>query len=439
MITKADIKNYFILTLAVLMCSMLSVGAQSLQAPYAPTQEEMTQPYPFGGLKDSLLTALKASGWLNLRVQASADKLIIAFENRIYRFEARAIKALIKEVAPIIGTRYKTLALIVLNRNVPIMGLSLSLEAWNGFLHDAQAFPVFANSIHTTLNIQADWQLLKDQPITQTGALRTEAYVDPQLRMGLGGYPKPVLVQINLLPTANLYLWRGAQLKAQAIVPTFNQLPIPEDKSIRPGLIGINQYFRLPSATFMGLSAGYFTNYTYGLELELSKILFNGRFIWRNKMGYTGYASFPKRLGLEKPVPGWQVSSLANLDYRSSVEYRLAKYNLVAKIEAGRYLYHQNAVKVSVVRQFRETDIGFFGQKSSQGANYGFQLSIPILSKKYGKPQRFQFRTSKSLPYTYTATQYVVEDYQSGNDLYLFLKKLNPPFIQNQLRNSLDW
>jgi hypothetical protein len=389
--------------------------------------------------QDSLQQVLEKAGWLNITSDANADRLIVGFENRIYRFEAKAIKELVKIIAPILGGRFSSLDLIVMSRNVPLIGVSLSLDAWRNFQNGVNTFQDFANSIQTTLDIRDDWQRLRARPVRHPGAYRIDAFVDPQLKMALGGYPKPVLAQINLLPTANVFLWRGAQFTAQAVVPIINKIPIPEDKFLRPGLITFNQYFRLPGATFLGLSAGYFTNYSYGAEIELSKIFLNGRIIWRGKAGYTGYASYPQRLRVEKPLPGWQISSLSYVDYQSSIEYRLPKYDLVTKVEAGRFLYFQNAIRVSVVRQFRETDIGFFAVKNSIGSNYGFQVSLPIAPKKYGKPKTVQFRPGKAFNYTYTATQYTMEEYRTGNDIYAFFKKLNPLFIKNQLRQSDGW
>jgi hypothetical protein len=399
----------------------------------------VTSRITLASLEDSLYVALEKTGWLNLHIYADGDRLLIAYENRLYRFEARAIKALVNQVAPIIGNRYRQLDLVVMSRNEPLIGISLSLQAWNDFQKDEQSFPAFAKSIETTLDVQKNWQLLRGQTVRHPGAYRIDAFLDPQLKMGLGGYPKPILAQINLLPTANVFLWRGAQLTLQTIVPVLNQLPIPEDKLFRPGLIAFNQYFRLPGASFVGLSAGYFTNYSYGAEIELSKFFLNGRLIWRGKAGYTGYASYPQRLRLEKPVPGWQISSLNYLDYQSSLEYRLAKYDFVMKVEAGRYLYFQNSVKVSAVRQFKETDLGFFAMKNDKGVNYGFQVSVPIFPKKYGKPKLVQFRPGKAFDYTYTATQATLESYRTGNDIYGFFKKLNPLFIKNQLINPSDW
>lgn len=390
-------------------------------------------------LEDSIYAALKNTGWLNLHIYADGDRLLIAYENRLYRFEARAIKALVNQVAPIIGKRYQHLELVVLSRGEPIIGVTLSLSAWNDFQKDEQSFPVFAKSIETSLDVQKSWQLLRDRTVRHSGAYRIDAFLDPQLKMGLGGYPKPVLAQINLLPTANVFLWRGAQFTLQSIVPIINQLPIPEDKLFRPGLIAFNQYLRLPGNSFVGFSAGYFTNYSYGAEVELTKFFLNGRLIWRGKAGYTGYASYPQRLRFEKPVPGWQISSLNYLDYQSSLEYRLAKYDFVMKVEAGRYLYFQNAVRVSAVRQFKETDLGFFAMKNDKGINYGFQVSLPIFPKKYGKPKLVQFRPGKAFDYTYTATQATLESYRTGNDIYGFFKKLNPLFIKNQLINPGDW
>ena len=272
--------------------------------------------------------------------------------------------------------------------------------------------------------------------------------IEPQFRFSFGGYPDPVIPSIQ--PTSyfeNVYLWRGATFEFQGVLPILDEFDIPEEKFVRPRLFTFNQYLRLPANSFLGISAGYFTNNSYGGELELSKFLLNGNLQIRSKIGYTGFASYPKIRGYDDPQPGWQISDLDVIDYRFNLDYRFPKWDLLVQLEYGKYISPDKVARFTIIRQFNEITFGFFvfiedvpKRLSFQNDiepenNYGFHLAIPLFPKKYHKPGLFQIKPSRFIQYTYHAAQYFPTQYDTGNNIWELTNQLNPSFIQNQLNH----
>ena len=89
-----------------------------------------------------------------------------------------------------------------------------------------------------------------------------------------------------------------------------------------------HQEVRLPTNLFAGVSVGYFTNYRYGTALDVRKYFLNGNVALRGHLGYTGYASYPKRLGVDEPEKIWQYGDFDYVDYKIGIDYFIAKWNL---------------------------------------------------------------------------------------------------------------
>ena len=381
-------------------------------------------------LRGEILAGLTAQGFQNLSVHQDQDRLTVGFENRVYRFEPKAVKKVMAFLQTLDVSRYRVLELQLKYRGIPLVNFRYHTENLNWFTgrHGTRQYLG-----KPQVNLAREpWR--PSERTINTGQFKAEVVLIPQLRLGLGGHPDPFVHQVNLLPTANLYLWPGSRLRFQAILPVSNEFQVPEDKMIRPGLMTFNQVVKLPAQSYASFTAGYFTNYNYGISLQVGKFFGRGNLFLQARLGYTGYASFPRRIGYDQPQRGWQFSDIDYLDYSGSLSYRHPGLDLILKLEFGRFLLSKEMLRFSATRQFGEIDLGFFALLVDDGENYGFRLSVPLFPSRYFKPRRLQLRPARYFQYTYHGTQNYVPYYETGERLADIFRHRHPGFLEGQLR-----
>ncbi|MFK7983612.1 MAG: YjbH domain-containing protein [Saprospiraceae bacterium] len=372
-------------------------------------------------------------GFQNIGVATDNNTLIVQYENRRYRLEALALKQVIGLVGTELPTEIDTLIVITQQLNIPILTTTIPVASYQKSRQDTTS----NNAIDFAKTIKVQQKLPKSYA-TQTfanqnrGNYKFELEIEPELRLGLGGFPDPVVHQFNLLPTAHFYLWKGARASFQTTLPIFNEFDIPEETFFRPRILQLEQRLRLPAQTYLYLTAGYFTENRYGGQAELGKYFWNGRLLLRAKAGYTGYATY-----VNEPEIAWQITRPSYLDYQFGADYYFKKWNVIASAEYAKTLSDQHILRLSTMKYFNEVNIGFFVFRSERGNNFGFQCAIPLAPKKYFKPGFLSVRPSKHFRYTYYGTQKYVRQYFTKNALRNSMRRLEPFFIQRQLAFGL--
>jgi hypothetical protein len=193
----------------------------------------------------------------------------------------------------------------------------------------------------------------------------------------------------------------------------------------------------LPQNTYVQGAIGYFTSNRYGASIDLNKFFWNGKLLLFGHLGYTGYASYPKKFGREIAESGWEYEDINYTDYKVGINYWLQKFNLNVSLSYGKVLYGRKMLRLDVSQQFNEIDIGFFALESNKGRNYGMRLRIPIFPKKYWKPKRFSIRPARYFQYDYRTSQGIIKEYSTGDDLIYLHRHLQPGFIVNQLSKNI--
>lgn len=417
---------YTILT-SILMSFFFLITSLSSQSMTTKNNQEITLQ-----INSTISELLAAEGFQNIEVHRTNNKTIVRYENRRYRYEVEAIKNTLSLVNKTNISPKDTLILVSKRWNIPLVSIELIVEDYQHFIDKK----ITAETFGQRLIIKNQSAYTRQKRINKTvnsGNYRIEIEIEPQLRLALGGYPDRVAHQINLIPRANMYLWKGAKLTFGGILPISDELGIEEEKMIRPEVLSLSQYMRLPANSYAGLSLGYFTKYRYGSQAELGKFFLNGNLLIRGKVGYTGYASYPKRLFLEKPEKGWQRANLEYLDYAAGIEYRYSKWDVRAGVEYGKAQFDKRYLRVNLTRQINEMEIGFFAFKTTDGENYGVHVALPIYPKKYWKPKAVSIRPARQFKYTYHGDQYYLTEYKTGANLADLHFQLNPSFIKNRL------
>lgn len=380
--------------------------------------------------KDNLLSTLLDKGLQNLAAVEQDSTLYLTFENRVYRSDFKLLQSLTEAFAKDTYFQFEHVEVTIQNRGLPIIKTSFSNA---NFAAENKVNGLFTLN-HSVLADYKEWKQRFGKKQTNKGQYRAEIEIGVQLKLALGAQRDPILHQVSLLPALNLYLWRGAQIKLQGLVPLSDELDIVEEQFWRPRLLVLDQYLPLPKQFLLRASVGYFTERRYGTALELNKFLGKqGQVLLQVRTAYTGFASFPKVLGVEFPEKGWQIGGVNYWTYGLAAEWRIPRWELRTRLEWEKSLLNKEVVRVEVWRQFNELQLGFFAFQYEKQENYGFRIAIPILPKKYAKPGRVHIKPSRYFRYTYHSTQNYATKFSVGEDLWDFYKTLHPGFIQHHI------
>jgi hypothetical protein len=370
--------------------------------------------------KDQLENDLVEKGFENVAVVLEKRHLMVTYENRIYRDEIRAVKAVTSLLLPHVED-IETVTLIPQHRKIPLLAITIPAENFRSVSNGDKPLP-----IEVSLDVDAAWRKIGATPRTNSSVFKFDIIVHPQFIASFGDFEEPVKSQINLAPELETTLWKGASLSAQLIIPLQNELGDDGDE-LRPRLLTFNQTVRFPRQVFASTTVGYFTRNRYGVDFDVKKHFANGRWSLGANIGYTSFAEF---------VGGaWYYSRIGYLTTLLNAEYRVPEFDLSFRAMYGRFLFRDSGVRFDVSRQFGEVDIGFFALQTGEGSNVGFNFSVPIFPPKYLKPGRIRVSPARSFSwgYRYKGLPQGGRRYSTGNRLEGFMKRLQPDYVKNRM------
>ncbi len=383
-------------------------------------------------IKENLLRKLINHGFENIRVKVDEQKVIIAYENRVYRFDVEAIKEILNIVVPELNDIQKVI-LIPENRKIPIVSVETLLDDCKNYIDSKITGKEFAEKLKIDFDIDKIYSELQKEEIENSSSFRFDIAVKPQLNFEFGPYEKPVISQINIVPELKTSWWKGMNFNYELIVPLVNEFGTRGD-SVRPGIVTLNQVFRFPNNYFVSTSFGFFTQSRYGFDFEMKKYSLNGDLNFGLNFGLTSFASFSGMTKLYYYDAFTWTGSL-------SCEYRVTKYDLTLGLTAGKFLMGDESIRFDINREFGEIEIGFFAIRSRDGiSNGGINITIPLFPSHYWKPSFVRLRTNENFSWSYlvktNTDQLIGLRYNTGNRLNIFMKKLNPEFIKNIFRKE---
>jgi hypothetical protein len=386
------------------------------------TKEAFTQ--EVFSIEKQIQMAMAEHGFENVAVCKDTNRVIIGYENRVYRHEVRAIREALEVVSKF--NNQQTIILVPQDRGVPLLAVSVNWDVYRNRLNKKKENDSSNSGIEVSLDVEPYWQRLKDQSIVNPSTMKFDIVVYPQYRALFGNFNNPVASQINLAPALSTSLWNGMQFSAQWIIPLQNELE-EEGNYGRPGLLTFNQTIRIPNNTFVSATVGYFTQHQYGVDVEAKRFLDNGRWAIGANIGYTGYASY-----LHSTL---YYSNLQYWSYFLNCEYRYSDLDVTMKATYGRFLYEDRGVRFDVLRQFGEIDIGFFCIATKNGTDGGFNFSVPIFPGKRLSPGLVRISPAPYFPWEYRYRGDSMESvrYTTANSIDAFIEKLNPDYVKNQL------
>jgi len=374
---------------------------------------------------DSISRLFSMAGFENVKSAIDESKLIVAFENRRYRSQARGLAEVLKIISNSASVPLNTeIFLILLHQEVPMVMVNLVLQDYEDFVNNENGTSLFADSVKITLEFESVWEQIKSKERLNSSNFKSDIVVIPQFRAQFGKFTHPVESSINVIPEYNLLLNKGLSFKAQLIIPVYNDLD-EEGDLVRPGIIALNQFVRLKDDVFFDVTVGCFDKNRAGGNFELKKYFSNGRLSLGANVGYTTDYSYT----------GIKTDYLVDENFLTallSADYRYEPYDLTGRIQAGNFLYNELGVRCDLLRQFREVTIGFFVLATESELNGGFNFSIPIPPRKYSKPKYFRVSPTEKFSFEYRAKGYPTSGtmYNTENELFRSMLEFNPDYLK---------
>jgi len=373
---------------------------------------------------DSISRLFSMAGFENVKSAIDESKLIVAFENRRYRSQARGLAEVLKIISNSSVPLNTEIFLILLHQEVPMVMVNLVLQDYEDFVNNENGTSLFADSVKITLEFESVWEQIKSKERLNSSNFKSDIVVIPQFRAQFGKFTHPVESSINVIPEYNLLLNKGLSFKAQLIIPVYNDLD-EEGDLVRPGIIALNQFVRLKDDVFFDVTVGCFDKNRAGGNFELKKYFSNGRLSLGANVGYTTDYSYT----------GIKTDYLVDENFLTallSADYRYEPYDLTGRIQAGNFLYNELGVRCDLLRQFREVTIGFFVLATESELNGGFNFSIPIPPRKYSKPKYFRVRPTEKFSFEYRAKGYPTSGtmYNTENELFRSMSEFNPDYLK---------
>ena len=373
---------------------------------------------------DSISRLFSMAGFENVKSAIDESKLIVAFENRRYRSQARGLAEVLKIISNSRVPLNTEIFLILLHQEVPMVMVNLVLQDYEDFVNNENGTSLFADSVKITLEFESVWEQIKSKERLNSSNFKSDIVVIPQFRAQFGKFTHPVESSINVIPEYNLLLNKGLSFKAQLIIPVYNDLD-EEGDLVRPGIIALNQFVRLKDDVFFDVTVGCFDKNRAGGNFELKKYFSNGRLSLGANVGYTTDYSYT----------GIKTDYLVDENFLTallSADYRYEPYDLTGRIQAGNFLYNELGVRCDLLRQFREVTIGFFVLATESELNGGFNFSIPIPPRKYSKPKYFRVSPTEKFSFEYRAKGYPTSGtmYNTENELFRSMLEFNPDYLK---------
>ena len=312
-------------------------------------------------------------GMENIRCIHHGQSCTVAYEDNVYRGTYRGIGQAVQSA---LQGDEEAIELVVLRNSVPRLTVSLPAELVaayrRGELTLKQVYAQMGISVDTDRAMQ---QLQEAERPQHSSAGKVDIVVYPSLFLENNTFDELYTYAVNLNPTLEMQLWRGARLSAQAIVPVSTNLS-GEMGRIRPGVVTLAQEFRFRRNIFGRIAAGNFTNNRYGLLLDTRYRTADGRIELGAQLGSTGFSATTRE-------DGWYMGRRQRINASLLAMYYLPELNIQADLRVGRFVYGDCGVRGDLTRHFGEYAIGVYGIYTDGEVNAGFHLTTPLPGRKW--------------------------------------------------------
>ncbi|HOT98623.1 MAG TPA: YjbH domain-containing protein [bacterium] len=340
-----------------------------------------------------LYARLARHGFENLRIAATADSgLAIAFENRVYRHDLKAVGEMLK-LAGQADSTWQRLYIIPCSRGVARGQIMVLRAAYRAFMDGSMDAPAFSR----TLVIGEATQ----QPEAAVQAWQNRSFfkLDLNVTFGhqiqLGQYDDRVKLYGQVQPGLRSQLWHGTLVQAEAFIPVFDEIGV-YDTGARLGRLSVSQLLRLPRDSYLALQGGIFMPERWGFSGETAKFWLGRRVLTGIKLDYTGF--FYHSEGT------WYYSNMDSLTYKVYAQYFLPSLDMMVGIDYSKYLIGDKGPCFTLRRTFSETDIELYYAVTNLDRFGGVRFRFPLPTQQRMRPARVRLTWPSQYGMSYQAT-----------------------------------
>ncbi|RED96162.1 YjbH domain-containing protein [Marinoscillum furvescens] len=366
-----------------------------------------------------LIPNLQARGFENLQLEQRKDTLVLAFEDRLYRYELEGLAQVITQLpegVPVI--------LIAKYHNIPMVELhfpATSVEKW-------RSGELTSEALVREMGIKpGHHSALPESSISNATFWKVDLAAGPVISATqIGNYDDAIKTVIDLAPTVHMQLTNGLSITGQLLIPVFNNFT---DDGVRAGLITLNQHMRLGKNWAGTLHAGLFQRRRAGVIGYLT------RYFWQNRLGVFGEAGYHTYSTVSGSLMSEFFEKYNFGHARIGVIARHPVYDLTFKASYGTFMIQDRGWRVDIYRQFGQSIIGIFGVHTPDLPNAGFTLRLPLPIRKYPAFKRARIRTLPHLRYEYKFTGQTFRglSIHTGTTIQEQIWNYHPDFIRNNL------
>lgn len=318
----------------------------------------------------------------------------------------------------------------------PMLGITgliepMAQQGINEFVPLYQGVPMAAYRLGSTLTAttlsrseRSDWG--RKHPFDGR-RYKFDFRLQPEFIAQFGFREQTVESKTNLLLQSQLYLSRGLVLNWGVLFPIVNHLD-NQALNIRPAPTFLNQFLALDGTNFMSLSAGLFYNDQYGFNAQYRHADLTKNWSYGAETSLTGFYFFPES--------GLYYQALDQLMMLADVAYRFPQHDVTVKLSGGQFLYKDRGIRIDLIRQLGNVEVGFYATKTVNGGTGGFNFAIPIPPGRIVQTQRFRVRSTEEFrwEYAYTRGYKIASRYKVGYQLDALLRQYHQSYLQNQFR-----
>ncbi|MCF0060511.1 YjbH domain-containing protein [Dyadobacter chenwenxiniae] len=249
-------------------------------------------------------------------------------------------------------------------------------------------------------------------------------WVQPYFNAIFGNFDKPVQSNTSIAIQSQILLLPGMSLDFGILFPIVNDLD-SRPKKIRPSPVFLNQFYS-KNHNHISASAGFFQNDQYGVNIQYRRANLQQPWSFGVEAGLTGDYYYPDK--------GVYYGNMEKLLLILDAAYLLSNPDITFKVSAGRYLAGDTGVRLDMLRQFSNVEIGFYAMTTSNGSTIGFNFAIPLFPGKLLNGKHVRFRTSSEFPweYNYTRGYRIGERYRTGYQLDQKLRQYHRQYLGRQ-------
>lgn len=376
---------------------------------------------------DSIISILQKSGYENLQCFNFENDIILAFENRVYRYDIESLADISEHVLPLVND-YENLQLILKSNNIPVIQICINVKDIN--ISDSEIKKYLQNNMIISSVEEVFLEHLKGTKETNKTFLKSDIVFHPDLKVLFGDFNQPARTMISINPEFQIPLWKGAIIFSQTKIILHNDLDEYAD-FIRPKYFTFNQMLQAKENSFISLSAGLFSNNRYGFDIDSRKFFNNRRLSIGANIGITGYAEFSD----------WHFNydNINRITAFFDVSYFYPQWALHVKTTVGRFIYKDYGVRFDIGRQLNEVWLNLFLTKTNKDYFAGLSFLLPIWPKKRNAPKRFRLQLPKyyDSEYTIKGPQFYCTRYETRHETDRFFRYWHPKFTRNQMTRIL--